>query len=185
MKKVLLVVDYQTDFVVGTLGFEEAKLLDDKISDRIEKAIKNGEYIVYTKDTHYKQYYLNTQEGRRLPIIHTIYNTPGWNLYGKTAESIRKVQSYNPDMICGLMKNTFGELNLNKSISLFGSDIDEIEICGIITNMCVISNAIICKASYPEARIVINAELCASPNKELHEQALNVMESMQMDIINR
>jgi nicotinamidase-related amidase len=185
MEKILLIIDYQVDFVDGSLGFEDAKLLDYKIAERIKQAHQDNCYIMYTQDTHLKNY-LNTQEGKRLPIIHTIVNTPGWELYGKTKVAIEEVKKYDKNRVDRILKYSFGSNDLFQILKYPQfKDIKEIEICGVVTNMCVISNAIICKTTLPEARIIINAELCAAPDKDLHEQALNVMASMQMDIINR
>lgn len=176
MKKILLVVDYQKDFVEGALGFPKAAELDSKIAKRVKEAQENGELVIFTMDTHYPNY-LETQEGKNLPIEHCIYGEDGWHLYGETG----KVAS-NPLYV---MKPTFGAIALHPILSPMENEEVEIEICGVVTNMCVISNAVMCKAILPEAKITINSELCASFVDELHEQALNVMESMQMNIIGR
>jgi nicotinamidase-related amidase len=185
MGKILLIVDYQNDFVDGSLGFEDAKLLDDKMIERINQAYQDNYFILYTQDTHFENY-LRTQEGKRLPIMHTVCSTHGWDLYGKTKVLIEYIKKYHDKRVYRIMKSSFGSTDLFRILDhpQF-KDIEEIEICGVVTNMCVISNAIICKTTLPEARIIINAELCAAPDKDLHEQALNVMASMQMDIINR
>lgn len=183
MKKLLVVVDYQKDFVSGSLGFDKAKELDKGIAQRIRETNENGGFIIATMDTHDSDY-INTQEGKRLPIKHCIHNTEGWRIYGETREALEGVM--RPDMNARYVaKKTFGSTRLQKLLQFEFGEIGEIELCGVVTNMCVISNAVLCKAILPEARIVINAGLCASFNDDLHEQALNVMESMQMDIINR
>lgn len=176
--KILLVVDYQKDFVIGTLGFEKAVLLDKKIAQRIKEAKEAGYIIIFTMDTHYANY-LKTQEGKKLPVVHCIYGEDGWQLFGETGNVIETPQY--------VIKNTFGAIGLIPILSAYeGDDFEvEIELCGVVTNMCVISNAVMSKTILPEANIIINAPLCASFNDELHEQALNVMESLQMTVIGR
>ncbi len=177
MKKILLVVDYQEDFVTGSLGFPKAVGLDAKIAKRIRQAQKRAEMVIFTMDTHYEANYLETQEGIALPVPHCIKGEKGWNLYGETGKAVS-----NPGYIG---KSTFGALGLLDVLKSYEEKDVTIEIVGVVTNMCVISNAIICKTILPEALIIINAELCASFDDELHEKALDVMESMQMKVIGR
>ena len=174
MKKILLVVDFQKDFVDGTLGFEKAVALDIKIAQRLKKAKENNETILFTMDTHQPNY-LETQEGKNLPVEHCIEESEGWKLYGETGKVIE-----NPIYI---KKPTFGGLGLIEILCPYSDEETEIEICGVVTNMCVISNAVICKAVLPEALITINSQLCASFDDNLHDEAIHVMESMQMKII--
>lgn len=174
-KKILLVVDYQNDFVIGSLGFENAVSLDEKIAKRVREAKENDYDVIFTFDTHDEDY-LTTQEGNRLPVPHCVDGSDGHDIYGLT-----KLESLG---CMRIKKVTFGSISLSDFLRNL-SNIKEIEICGVVTNMCVISNAVICKTVLPEAKIIVNAELCASFNDSLHEQALNVMESMQMDVINR
>lgn len=178
MSKVLIVVDYQNDFVSGALGFDGADRLCKGIVDRINAYNKRNELVIFTADTH-KSDYLEKQEGKRLPIEHCIENTEGWELYGEVRNAYKK-----DDMTVLFRKETFGSLELGNFLSKL-NNVTEVELCGLVTNMCVISNAVIAKAALPEARIVINAGLCDSFSKEMHNAALDVMESMQMDIINR
>ena len=180
MKKLLIVVDYQNDFVDGALGFPKAVSLDKKIAERVKKAFKDGWDVWYTKDTHLEDY-LESQEGKRLPIPHTILNTPGHELYGETGKTLE-------DADVSIIKYTFGSdelIELLQKTDENMGEITEIELCGVVTNMCVISNAVIAKAALPDAKIVINAELCASFDDSLHEKALDVMEGMQMEIVGR
>ena len=174
MKKMLLVVDFQKDFVDGSLGFSKAVELDRKIANRIKQAKKDGEIIIFTMDTH-KPDYLETQEGKTLPVEHCIEGSDGWKLYGETGKTIE-----NPTYV---KKPTFGGLGLIEVLKPYENENLEIEICGVVTNMCVISNAVICKATLPESPITINSNLCASFDDVLHAKAIDVMESMQMKII--
>ena len=138
MKKMLLVVDFQKDFVDGSLGFQKAVELDKEIANRIKQAKKDGEIIIFTMDTH-KPDYLETQEGKTLPVEHCIEGSDGWKLYGETGKTIE-----NPTYV---KKPTFGGLGLIEVLKPYENENLEIEICGVVTNMCVISNAVICKAT--------------------------------------
>lgn len=174
--KTLVVVDYQKDFVDGAIGFTEAPYIEQKILERLEYYKKNNDKIVFTFDTHDKNY-INTQEGKRLPVEHTIKGTDGWEAYGLIGKFFRE----NRDIIEVVEKNTFGSLELANRLKEFNTE--SVEFCGVVTNMCVISNAVIAKAALPEARILINEAACSSFDIELHYKALDVMESMQMDLI--
>lgn len=180
MKKVLIVVDYQKDFVDGALGFEGAEKLDKGIASLMEQYAKdeNGE-IFCTFDTHDGNY-LNTQEGKNLPVEHCIKGTDGWYLYGEVAEE----EIMYPMKCIRVYKPTFGSYELaNKLNRLDKLDgVESITLVGVVTNMCVISNAVIAKAACPEAKIIIKKDLVDSFDKELHQKALDVMASMQMII---
>lgn len=182
MSKLLIVVDFQNDFVDGALGFEKAKELELIIYDKAKKALDNGDRVVFTMDTHYDNY-LETQEGKRLPIPHCIVDTYGWNLYGRLFSLFNEYK--NSNKVSMFRKDTFGCYLLGQLLTNEEDEFDEIEFCGVVTNMCVMANTIIAKTMLPEARIVVDASACSSFNLELHDKALDVMESMQMDIINR
>lgn len=196
MKRLLIVVDYQNDFVDGALGFEKAKSLDTGIAAKVQEFIGNGDLVLFTFDTHYRNY-LQTQEGKNLPVVHCIEHSDGWKLYGETGKLSDSIVEL--DNVLHINKETFGSDTLINILQGYCAedgcyafmnqyafeDLEEIHLCGVVTNMCVISNAVIAKAALPEAKIVIHADLCASFNDELHEKALDVMESMQMDVINR
>lgn len=180
-KKVLVVVDYQNDFVTGALGFESAKNLDAGIASLMKEYAEDKDgIIICTYDTHGTNY-LETQEGKRLPVEHCIEGTDGWELYGQVNDVAQK---YKKDIV-HVDKPTFGSINLANCLYgiNYGNDrIESITLVGVVTNMCVISNAVIAKAACPEARIVIKKDLVDSFDKEMHGRALSVMESMQMDI---
>lgn len=185
MAKVLIVVDYQNDFVKDALGFEAATKLEDAITGKIEEYAQNCSYVICTLDTH-KKNYLATQEGRKLPVEHCIIGTTGWELYGKVKRAANNAAAVM------INKETFGSGDLltelhridNMEKRIGGGGITEIEICGVVSNMCVISNAVIAKAALPEANIKILSKLCSSFDMDLHEAAMKVMESMQMEIVN-
>lgn len=180
MKKVLIVVDYQNDFVNGALGFESAKKLDKGIASLIEQYAKDDDGVIFcTFDTHGENY-LETQEGKNLPVEHCIRGTKGWELYGE----VEMAEIMYPMKCTRVNKPTFGSLKLGGKLRTLNNDygVESITLVGVVTNMCVISNAVIAKAACPEAKIIIKKDLVDSFDKELHQKALDVMASMQMTI---
>lgn len=176
-RNVLVVVDYQNDFVDGSLGFKGAELLDKGISNRIKEFLDRGDLVVFTKDTHNKNY-LETQEGKFLPIEHCIYGTEGHNLYGKTGGWESK------EGTAVVEKPTFGSETLGYVINYnLDADLGYIEMCGLVTNICVISNAIVLQTYFENPKIKINSKLCASNDIKMHEAALSVMKGLGMEII--
>lgn len=173
MKKCLIVIDYQIDFVTGSLGFEKAVTLDDKIADKIETYRKNGDEIIFTFDTHYENY-SNTQEGRNLPVVHCIEGTDGHKLYGKTA-TMKK-----PEDKC-FNKPTFGSAELFDYLRK--NDYESIELCGVVSNICVISNAVLAKTAQPETKIIVDTSCIASNDDNLNNSAIDVMKSIQIKVM--
>lgn len=172
MKKCLVVVDYQNDFVSGSLGFEKAKELDSEIAKLIEKYHNNSDDVVFTLDTHYDDY-MNTNEGKSLPVPHCIKGTFGHNLYGKVSHSVKE-----SDLL--FEKNTFGSDKLFEYLK--NNRYSSIELVGVVTNICVISNAVIAKTAQPETEIIVNKNLVASNDDKLNDEALSVMSSFQIKI---
>lgn len=168
MKKLLLVVDYQKDFVDGSLGFPEAKQLDGLIAQKIEAYHAAGEDVAFTLDTHGENY-LETREGRGLPIPHCVAHSEGWALYGKTALA----------MIPGrdrlIQKPAFPSLELGNWLREM--QYDQVELVGLVSYICVISNAIMAKAALPEAEILVDAACTAGPDPKLHAACLDLMTS--------
>lgn len=173
MKKCLVVVDYQKDFVDGSLGFERACELDSGIAERIKEYRKNGDDVVFTLDTH-PEGYMETYEGKHLPVPHCIEGTKGHELYGEVAGAYK-----TSDRV--FKKGTFGSEELFSYLK--STPYDEIELCGVVTNICVISNAVLAKTAKPETEITVNADLCASNDPSLHKAALDVMKSFQINVI--
>lgn len=169
MKKLLIVIDYQKDFVSGALGFDGAEKLEEGIASKIEE-YKNDE-IVYTLDTH-RENYMDTQEGKKLPIPHCIKGTEGHELFGKIKKLLEGKKCFE--------ENTFPSLELGKYLE--GKDYDVIELCGLVSSICVISNAVIAKAACPDAEIVVNSALTASADSVLHQKALDVMQGLQITV---
>lgn len=171
--KCLIVVDYQVDFVSGALGNAAAAALDEGIAARIRQARQEGWDVIFTLDTH-EENYMSTREGKYLPVPHCIRGTEGHGLYGQVARE----QHAEDAVFC---KETFGSRELFAHLQ--EKDYAAIELCGVVTNICVISNAVLAKTALPEADVAVNAALCASNDAALHQKALEVMASFQVDII--
>lgn len=175
MKKVLVVVDYQNDFVEGALGFDKAKILEDGIKKRVLSTLKDGGYVFFTLDTHGDDY-LYTREGKFLPVLHCIKGTPGHKLYGSISELTAHKNTKTVE------KSRFGAETLAHEIKKVLEAPDVISLCGVVTNMCVISNAVLLQTAFENTEIEIIEPLCASFDENLHREAIDVMRSLQMHI---
>lgn len=180
MKKLLVVIDYQNDFVDGSLGFEKAKAIEPLIYDKVNKYLENGEKVLFTYDTHYEGY-LQSREGKNLPVVHCIKGTNGHKLYGRINEFVNRKNTLHYE------KEGFGisPKDMLKIASEVGEDINEIEIVGVVTNICVISNIVLFQSQYRNSDIIVDAKLCASFDDSLHEKALDVAEGLQVIVKNR
>lgn len=175
MKQAWIVVDYQNDFVDGALGFPGAEKLEEPICRTIENARQQGGQIIFTFDTH-EENYKETKEGQKLPIVHCLDGTTGWALYGKVAEAMREGDL----MVC---KPSFGSAELLDYLRL--EQFDQVFLMGLVSYICVISNAVLAKAALPEAEIVVDAKLTAGPDPIQHQKALDILEGLQITILNR
>ena len=177
MSRYLFVIDYQNDFVDGALGFPGAEALDAGIAAKI-RAYGPG-HVLFTRDTHFDNY-LDTREGRLLPVVHCIKGTRGWELYGETAKAIREIGAP------GIDKLVFGmDVTDPATAAVLPETADEIELVGLVSNICVVSNACVLQAKYPEARILVDAKLTASMDPQMHEKVLDVLEGFQVKVLNR
>ena len=176
MKRLLLVVDYQKDFVDGALGFAGAEKLDGPIAAKIVQYRAAGDDVAFTMDTHGPDY-LDTQEGRKLPVTHCLRGSDGWQLYGETGQAMERSR----DMVIG--KGTFPSLWLANWLK--GQGYDQVELAGLVSYLCVLSNAIMVKAALPEAEIIVAASCTAGPDPALHARGLDVMETLQITVLNR
>lgn len=177
----LVVVDYQVDFVNGALGFDGAEKLDAGISRKVREAAARGDSIVVTRDTHHENY-LQTREGKSLPVEHCIFGQPGWELYGETANVISVLLDTNyPDLIL-LDKETFGVSPQMMAAVLARYEISRVEFVGLVTNMCVMANVCCFQACFPNAQMAVDSSLCSSFDRELHIKTLDVLRGMQVEI---
>ena len=177
MNRYLFVIDYQNDFVDGALGFPGAEALDAGIAAKV-RAYGRG-HVLFTRDTRFENY-LSTREGRLLPVPHCLKGTQGWELYGETAIAVAEVGAPAID------KLVFGmDISDPAIAAVLPESADEIELVGLVSNICVISNACVLQAKYPEARIIVDAKLTASMDPEMHEKVLDVLEGFQVKVINR
>lgn len=172
MRRLLLVIDMQNDFIDGALGTPEA----EAIVDRVVKEIKQypSADILATRDTH-PENYLETQEGRHLPVVHCVKGTPGWELNDKIAAALK-------DAIV-IDKPTFGSKELAERVETFAQDDDlDITLVGLCTDICVVSNALLLKTFLPETPIRVIADCCAGVTPESHRAALDTMRMCQIQI---
>ena len=169
--KILVVVDMQNDFIDGALGSAAACEIVEGV-DSYVKSFDGG--IIFTRDTH-PESYLETMEGKRLPVPHCIKNTLGWQISDKIAV---------PEGATVIDKPTFGSLALADELKRLNAEekITEIELLGLCTDICVISNAFIAKAALPEVKITVNAALSRGVTKESHDTALAAMRACHIDI---
>lgn len=171
MEKLLVVVDMQNDFIDGALGTNEALAIVPAVIDKIKNF--DGK-VIFTRDTHDKDY-LNTQEGKNLPVEHCIKGTKGWEI----RSDIDKLRTNEP-----IDKITFGSDKLGDVLKDINDDkgIESITFIGLCTDICVISNVMIAKAFLPEVPIIVDANCCAGVSVETHENALKAMEVCQVKI---
>ncbi len=172
--KALVVIDYQNDFVRGSLGFERAEELEPVIVSKIRDCRNSGGKVIFTRDTH-NENYLNSYEGKKLPVVHCVKGTEGWELYGEVKNSV-----LNDDIV--IDKPAFGSLELAEILK--EHNFSEVELCGLVTDICVISNAVMAKAALPESRVIVDAKACACMDENAHIIALDVMKGLQIDVVN-
>lgn len=173
MKKILIVVDMQKDFVDGALGSAEAVAIVDNVVKKIEE--HDGDIIV-TYDTHHDNY-METQEGKNLPVPHCIKGTDGWELDTKVQTALDK-KSYSI-----IEKPTFGSVELPEYIkSEYNPDDIEIELIGLCTDICVVSNALLMKANFLETKVSVDASCCAGVTVDSHKAALTTMKMCQVNV---
>ncbi len=174
---ILIVVDIQNDFVTGSLGTKEAEAIVAPAKEKIKAAIANGEKVIFTRDTHLEDY-LSTQEGRNLPVEHCIRYTRGWDIVDEL-----KPLSYERPIFD---KPTFGSPEMGAALLALNNEekIEKITLIGLCTDICVISNALLCKAFLPEAQVCVDAACCAGVTPESHKTALAAMKPCQITVEN-
>lgn len=164
--KALLVIDMQNDFIDGALGTKEAQNIVTSVQKKIAERISDGWEILYTRDTHNEDY-LSTPEGKKLPVKHCIKGTHGWQIADGLYQDGCKI----------IDKPTFGYTRWDEFA------FEKIELIGLCTDICVVSNALLLKAMFPEAEISVDASCCAGVTPETHDAALKTMQMCQIDVI--
>lgn len=165
MKKTLIVVDMQNDFIDMALGTPEAVAIVPAVKEKIRTYAEKGYEIIFTRDTHGENY-LQTPEGKKLPVPHCIQGTPGWQIAdGLYVEGSRIIDKPN-----------FGWPHWDREV------LEQVELVGLCTDICVVSNALIIKATFPEAQVSVDARCCAGVTPESHLAALKTMQMCQIDV---
>ena len=167
--KFLIVVDMQNDFISGALGSDMAQAIVPYV---VEKVKSFDGKIIFTRDTHFDNY-LETQEGQKLPVKHCIRDTWGWEICDELLPYADVV----------IDKETFGSVDLPAILRDYGDEVESIELCGLCTDICVISNAVILKANFTEAKMTVDSNACAGVTEASHKNALEAMKMVQIDII--
>ena len=172
--KLLIVVDMQNDFIDGALGTREAVSIVSPVAEKIRAYEKRGDKVIFTRDTH-EENYMETQEGKKLPVPHCIRGTHGW-----------EITPALPSEGCTVVdKVTFGSWELPEAVlrEMDGKLPESIELVGLCTDICVISNALLLKARFPEVPIAVDPARCAGVTPASHENALSAMKMCQIDIL--
>ena len=174
MRKILVVVDMQNDFIDGALGTAEAAKIVPKVVEKIKQYEPRNIYL--TRDTHHENY-LDTQEGYKLPVVHCVKGTEGWQLRAEVAEAAEGATVVD--------KPTFGSVELASRLMVERArEALELELVGLCTDICVVSNALLLKAAMPEVPITVDAACCAGVTPEKHRAALETMRSCQIEVVN-
>lgn len=167
---VLIVIDMQNDFIDGALGTPEAVAIVPRVIEKVKEYEKNGDMIIYTKDTHFDNY-LDTQEGKNLPVKHCVKGTVGHDIPADIQRG--------HDLV--IEKLTFGSVELVERLKTI--EFDEIELIGLCTDICVVSNALLVKASFPEKKVTVDSSCSAGVTPETHSAALTTMKMCQINVI--
>jgi nicotinamidase/pyrazinamidase len=170
MKRLLIVVDYQNDFVQGSLGFPKATSYYDRILALMDSFEASGDDIVFTRDLH-EENYLHTEEGRNLPVLHCQKGTDGAKFYGDLENRSRNYKVFE--------KETFPSLALGKYLE--GKDYSTIVLCGLDLAICVLSNAVVAKAACPNAHIVVDVSASGSGDEEAQKTAIAELKSLEIE----
>ena len=166
MKKTLIVIDMQNDFIDMALGTKEAVAIVPKVREKIQEYVQNGDEIIFTRDTHAENY-LQTPEGKKLPVEHCIKGTKGWEIAdGLYVEGCKIIDKPN-----------FGWPNWGEE------DLEEVEMIGLCTDICVVSNALIIKATCPDAQVKVDGSCCAGVTVKTHEAAMETMRMCQVEVV--
>lgn len=174
MSKVLIVVDFQNDFVNGSLGFEGADLLEDLIFNKVRECRSDKYDVIFTLDTHCDNY-LDTLEGENIPIKHCIKGTNGHKLYGKLECEVLSVDKV-------FEKDTFPSLKMAKYLET--TSYEEVELCGLVSNICVLSNVVMVRSALPNCKIVVDYNLTKSFDLELNDKTFDILKGLGVEVRN-
>lgn len=166
MKKTLIVVDMQKDFIDGALGSKEAVAIVENVKKKIAFYKENGYEIIFTRDTH-QENYMETNEGKHLPVMHCIEGTDGWQI----------AEGLEVEGAIYINKPNFGYVNWKEYA------LEEVEMVGLCTDICVVSNALILKATFPEINVTVDASCCAGVTPDSHKAALTTMKMCQVEVV--
>lgn len=169
MNNLLVVVDMQNDFITGPLGTAEALAIVPYVEKKIRSALADGDIVVFTKDTHHPVY-LDSQEGRHLPVVHCLEGTPGWEIHPSLLPYADKV----------FIKQGFGSMELVDYVK--AGSYDRVELIGLCTDICVVTNALMIKGALPELPIRVDANGCAGVTPKSHQAAIDTMKMCQIDV---
>ena len=175
MNRILVVIDMQNDFITGSLGTKEAEAIVSNVADKIRSYREKHFRVFATKDTHYSDTYLTTQEGKKLPVLHCIKDTDGWRFPEELEELISPTEIWN--------KESFGSLRAMEAIAQVAKKTNAVvEFCGLCTDICVIENVALLKTIDPELEIEVDSSCCAGVTPEKHNAALEIMRSLQVKV---
>lgn len=170
--KYLIVVDMQNDFINGALGTGEAEAIVSKVAKKINDYKEEGNRVIFTRDTHSNNY-LETREGKALPVKHCIINTDGWEISDKLDTAHSTI----------INKPTFGSLEMIDFIKAEIETVDQIELVGVCTDICVVTNALLLKTNFPEIPIIVDAACCAGVTPKTHQYAIETMKMCQVKVM--
>lgn len=184
--KILVAVDLQNDFIDGTLGTKEAQAIVPNVIEKLKNVNRNETLILFTKDTHHENY-MDTLEGKMLPVPHCIENTDGWSI----KKEISSIVDGTPGLVCStgeiinsrIYKNTFGSDVLRDFLIENSDVIEDVEFLGLCTDICVVSNALMARQTLPNTKIIVDASCCAGVAPETHKAALETMKMCQITVI--
>lgn len=169
MYNLLIVVDMQNDFITGPLGTAEAQAIVPYVEEKIKSALAVGDQVVFTQDTHHPTY-LESQEGRHLKVVHCIEGTYGWEIHPSLLPYVDKV----------FVKQGFGSVELVDYVK--AGSFDRVELIGVCTDICVVTNALMLKGALPELPIRVDASGCAGVTPQSHQAAIDTMKMCQIDV---
>ena len=180
MKKYLIVIDFQNDFIDGALGTDEAKAIVPNVVSKIKEYYKSKDSIYATRDTHFDNY-LETEEGKMIPVKHCIRDTEGWQLY---KDIIKYIPNTRIDDKFSFASNLlYQQIHLNMLSKKIPDNDVQFEFCGLVTDICVLSNVMIFKAMFPFAKIVVDSSCCAGTTPEKHNAALALMGMLGVEVV--